>query len=149
VNFCSPPRRVGQERFRYAEEAARDASRLGDRHRRQRLAGIGKDRHGRASTEPVGWPPLHRQQRGARRRVEPGAGRGVGGAEGDEAEVDRGQVRAARFGGQRRHAARVDHHDARPEPHHQQQAQRDAEIAVRQDEPLAHDSHARILQKIV
>ena len=53
-------------------------------------------------------------------------------------DVERGQPLETRLRAQRRHSADVDHGDAGDEPEHEQHAQRDAEVAVGEDQGAAH-----------
>ncbi len=58
-------------------------------------------------------------------------------------DVERGQTFQSRFRIERRHTADVDHRDAGDEPQHEQQAQRNAEVAVEEYQRASKQLHGR------
>ena len=106
------------------------------------LPGVREDGH---AVETVGRPIHHGQQRGClrrRRQVRP-PGRGRRGQL-DTVEVQLRQPFESQLRGEPRHVARVHHHDAGGEPDHEEGAERNAQIAMDQDQgPVEQTRHDR------
>ena len=112
----------------------------------EHFTGVGE--YGRLIAEAVGRPVHNTDEDDApaapsRGRVESGLFGGFGERQLNARDVDLVDTLEARFRGHGRHSARVHHHDARAEPHDHQETDRDAEIAMRQDQGLAEEPHSR------
>ena len=86
----------------------------------------------------VRWPAHEREQGDLVCAIELCAFERFGRREANSRRLDRSDSLQAKVRRESRHAASVEHRDARREPRHEDQAQRDAKVPVGQDEPLAH-----------
>ena len=131
--------RVPQPLLRQAAEAAGHGAGVRPADGVEALARVGEDRR---LVEAIGGPVHHHQQRGALGPPpDAGAVHGLGGRQPHPRQVEVGQPLEPQLGREPRHVARVHHDDAGGEPDHEQQAERNPQVAVNEDEPLAQQRH--------